>query len=132
MCAVTTFLFNVFFAAAVHAVLVRFSEDSDIMRDLVPGGIYITVFEAAGLTVSKKKTGAMLLRAPNQELRTSTLVIEAAGLRYGQLTQFMCLGGLVDASADISPEIKRRIRLATACYNRFKRDLCDRGLPRLL
>ena len=28
-------LFNVFFAAAMHAVLVRFSEDPDILRDLV-------------------------------------------------------------------------------------------------
>ena len=26
---------NVFFAAAIHAVLVRFSEDPDILRDLV-------------------------------------------------------------------------------------------------
>ena len=28
-------LFNIFFAAAIHDVLVRFSEDPDILRDLV-------------------------------------------------------------------------------------------------
>ena len=39
--------------------------------------------------------------------------------------QFLYMGGLVDASADITPEVKRRIRLAWACYNRFKRELYD-------
>ena len=34
LCAVAV-QFNVFFAAAIHAVLVRFSEDADIVRDLV-------------------------------------------------------------------------------------------------
>ena len=97
-CVLSPLLFNVFFAAAIHAVLVRFSEDSDILRDLVhleedlgEGGVkveplacvrrsvggmlyaddagiasksveglakmmtvIVTVFEAAGLTVSKK------------------------------------------------------------------------------
>ena len=42
-----------------------------------------------------------------------------------QTMQFLYLGGLVDASADIMPEIKRRIRLAWACYNPFKRALYD-------
>ena len=36
-----------------------------------------------------------------------------------QTMQFLYLGGLV------IPEIKRRIRLAWACYNRFKRELYD-------
>ena len=35
------------------------------------------------------------------------------------------MGGLVGASADIMPEIKRRVRLAWACYGRFKRELYD-------
>ena len=35
------------------------------------------------------------------------------------------LGGLVDASDDNMPEMKRRIRLAWACCNRFKRELYD-------
>ena len=38
-------------------------------------------------------------------------------------TQCLYVGGLVDASADIIPEIKRRVRLAWACYSRFKRKL---------
>ena len=37
----------------------------------------------------------------------------------------MYLGGLIDASADIMPEIKRRVRLAWVCYSRFKRELYD-------
>ena len=48
-----------------------------------------------------------------------------------QTTQFLYMGGLVDASADIMPEIKRRIRLAWACYNRFKRELYDMKDARL-
>ena len=35
------------------------------------------------------------------------------------------LGGHVDANADIMLEIKRRIRLAWACYDSFKRELYD-------
>ena len=39
--------------------------------------------------------------------------------------QFLYLGGLTDASADIMPESKRRVQLAWACYSRFKRELHD-------
>ena len=63
----------------------------------------------------------MLLRTPNKAIRTSPLVVEPAGQKHMQTMQFLHLGGLVDASADIMPTIKRRIRLAWACYNRFKR-----------
>ena len=34
-CVLSPLLFNVFFAAAIHAVLVRFSDDPDILWDLV-------------------------------------------------------------------------------------------------
>ena len=37
----------------------------------------------------------------------------------------MYLGGLIDASADIMLMIKRRVRLAWACYSRFKWELYD-------
>ena len=87
--------------------------------------VIVTVFEAAGLTVSEKKTETMLLRTPDQAPCTSPLAIEAAGQRYRQTTQFLYLGGLIDTSADIMPEIKRRVRLAWACYSRFKRELHD-------
>ena len=76
--------------------------------------VIVAVFEAAGLTVSEKKTETMLLRTPKRAIRTSPLVVEAAGQRYMQTMQFVYLGGLVDASADITPEIKRRTRLAWA------------------
>ena len=69
----------------------------------------------------------MLLPTPDQVPCTSPLVIEAAGRRYRQTTQFLYLGGLIDASADIMPEIERRVRLAWACYSRFKRELYDMG-----
>ena len=87
--------------------------------------VIVTVFEAAGLTVSEKKTENMLLRIPDQSPCTSPLVIETAGQKYGQPTPCLYLSGLVDASADIKQEIKRRIRLAWACYSRFKRELYD-------
>ena len=63
----------------------------------------------------------MLLPTPNQVIQTSPLVVEAAGQGYTQMMQFLYLGGLVDVSTDIMPEIERQIRLALACYNRFKR-----------
>ena len=62
---------------------------------------------------------------PDQAPCTSPLVIEAAGQRYRQTTQFLYMGGLIDAIADIMPEIKRRVQLACACYSRFKRKLYD-------
>ena len=64
----------------------------------------------------------MLPRTPNQAPQTSPLVIEAAGQRCRQTIHFLYLGGVVVASADIMPEITRRIRLAWACDNRFKRE----------
>ena len=71
--------------------------------------VIATVFEAASLTVSEKKTETMLLPTPDHAPCTSPLVIEAAGERYRQTTQFLYLGGLIDASADIMPETKRRV-----------------------
>ena len=34
-CVLSPLLFNIFFAAVIHAVLVRFREDPEILRDLV-------------------------------------------------------------------------------------------------
>ena len=65
--------------------------------------VIVTVFEAAGPAVSEKKTEALLLRTPNQAIRSSPLVVEAAGQTYMQMMWFLNLGGLVDASADIMP-----------------------------
>ena len=120
-CVLSPLLFNIFFAAVTHAVVARFSEDPDIVRDLVHlekdleenasgvssdplacvrravwGMLYaddsgivstksaeglakmmtviVTVFEAAGLTVSETKTETMLLRTPDQAPCTSCLL----------------------------------------------------------
>ena len=67
--------------------------------------VVVTVFEAADLTVSENKTETMLLRKPDHAPRTSPLVIEVAGQRYRQATQFLYLGGRINASADMMPEI---------------------------
>ena len=53
--------------------------------------VIVTVSEAAGLTVSEKME-TMLLRTQDQAPRTSPLVIEAAGRRYRQTTQFFASG----------------------------------------
>ena len=86
--------------------------------------VIVTVFEAAGLTASEK-TETMLPRTPDQAPCTSPLDIEAAGQRYRETTQVLHLGGLIDASANSKPEIKRRVRVAWACYSPFKRELYD-------
>ena len=49
--------------------------------------VIVTVFEAAGRTVSEKKTETMLLRAPDQATLAPPLVIEAAGQRCKQTAQ---------------------------------------------
>ena len=63
-----------------------YADDAGIMSKSVDGlakmmTVIVTVFEAAGLTVSEKKTETMLLRTPNQAIRTSPLVVEVAGQR---------------------------------------------------
>ena len=84
----------------------------------------MTVFAAAGLVVSEKKTKTMLLRTPNQALRTPPLVIEAAGQRYRRATQFLYLGCRVNARPTLCQISKRRVQLAWACFKRFKREIC--------
>ena len=74
--------------------------------------VIVTVFEAADFTESEKKTETMLLQRTHEAPRTSTLVIEAAGQRYRQTAQVLYMGGLIYESANIMPEIKRRVRLA--------------------
>ena len=76
-----------------HAV----ADDAGIVSNSVEGlakmmAVIVIVFEAAGLTVSEKKTETMLLRTPDQTRCTSPLVMEAAGQRYRQTTQFFVSG----------------------------------------
>ena len=60
--------------------------------------VIVTVCEATGLTVSEKKTEAMLLRTRDQLFPESPLVIEAAG----QTTRFLYLGGNIHKDAHLS------------------------------
>ena len=53
--------------------------------------VIVTVFEAAGLTASEKNTETMLLRTPDKTPCTSPLVIEAAGQRCRQTTQYLVM-----------------------------------------
>ena len=85
--------------------------------------IIVTVFRTARLTVSEKKTKTLLLQTPDQASLTPPLVIEAAGQRYRQKTQFLYLGGIIHESTDLSLEIERRIRLIRACLKRFGPEL---------
>ena len=85
----------------------------------------VTVFEAAGLTVSKRKTGTILLRAPGQTSLAPPLVIEAAIQRYRQTNQFLYLGGVINERAPRSCEIERRIRLMWTCFKHFEPESND-------
>ena len=53
-------------------------------------------------------------------------MIEAAGQRYRQTTQFLYLGGILHENADLSLEIERRTRLMWAGFKRFGPRLYDR------
>ena len=93
--------------------------------------VIVTVFEAAGLTVSEKKIlvkkmETMLFRTPHQESHQEPYVVEAADQSYKQTNQFTYLGGVVDENANITPEIERRIRFSWACFKRYSRQLYDR------
>ena len=83
-----------------------FADDAGIVSRLAEGlaklmTVIVTVFEAAGLTVSERKTENMLLRTPGQTSLAPPLVIEAAGQRYRQTNQFYYLGGVTHESAHL-------------------------------
>lgn len=67
----------------------------------------------------------MLLRTPHQVPQSLPLVIEPTGQRCRRAGQCLWLGGVVNESTELTPEIKRRTRLARACFNRFKQNMYD-------
>ena len=74
-------------------------------------GVIVVACHKFGLTVSEKKTEAMHLWS-HPHTASSALLIEAAGQRYKQTTEFMYLGGAISESTDLDIEIKRRIGVA--------------------
>ena len=76
-------------------------------------------------TPCSKRNGDNASAHTQPGLPTASLVVEAAGQRYMETIQSLYLSGLIATNADIVPEIKRRIRLAWACYDRFKREVYD-------
>ena len=75
-----------------------YAEDAGIVSKSAEGLAKMTViangFEAAGHTVSEKKTEKMLLRTPNQTPLTSPLVIKAAGQMTNRLRSFFTSAAL--------------------------------------
>ena len=109
----------------------KYADDAGIVSKSAEGlakimTVIVTVFEAAGITVSDKKTQTMLPQTPHETTLAPPLVIDAAGQRYEQTTQFLYLGGITHGNADLSLEIDRRIRLMRACLKRFGPELYDR------
>ena len=91
----------------------------------------VEVFGEFGLAVSEKKTETLLMRAPEKQPKKGgspapPLVVEAAGQRYAQTTQFQYLGGLVNEDGELTQEINHRSRAAWACIRTFSRELFDR------
>ena len=87
--------------------------------------VVVTVFEAAGLTVSGKRTKT-LLRTPYQTTLAPPLVFEVPGQRYKQTARFFYLGGIIHDTTALLLGIDRQICLMRACLNRFGPKLCDR------
>ena len=65
----------------------------------------VDVFREFGLTVSEKKTETLLMRVKDDQSPPRPLpplVIQAAGQRYAQTTEFRHLGGLVNEHGDLT------------------------------
>ena len=96
--------------------------------------VIVEVFGAFGLAVSEKKTEILLMRAPKKAQQPGgtptpplpALEIAAAGQKYHQVHQFVCLGGLITEDADITRGINRRTKIAWGRFSKFSTELFDR------
>ena len=69
-------------------------------------------------------------KQPPPLLPPPPLIIEAAGQRYAQTTEFRYLIGLVNEQGDLTRKINHRSKAAWACFKRHKTELFDRpGAP---
>eukprot|EP00752_Nemacystus_decipiens_P013012 g11511.t2 len=98
------------------------SKSAEGLGSMMP--IIVEVFREFGLTVSERKT--LTLVTPVKEKKPPPLIIEAAGQRYAQTTEFRYLGGLVNEHGDLTRENNHRSKAAWACFKRYKTELFDR------
>jgi len=112
---------------AVWAVL--YADDARVVsRKLWPLSWRCSGF---GLTVSEKKTETLVMCVKEEKQSqppppAPPLVIEAAGQRCAQTTEFPNLGGLANEHGDLTREINYRIKAVWACFRRHVRELFDR------
>ena len=66
--------------------------------------IIVEVFREFGLTVSERKTEALLMRVKEKQPAPPPppLTIETARQSYAQTAEFRCLGGLVNEQGNLS------------------------------
>ena len=92
--------------------------------------VFVEVFGAFGLTISKSKTETMCMPIP---LAPATkIVFNATGQQYRQTTSFTYLGGTVTEMPNLSDEIDRLIRAGWMGFKRYMRELYDRPKASLL
>ena len=88
--------------------------------------VIVEVFGAFGLTVSEKKTEALLMRAPEKAQQPGetpplpALEIAAAGQKYHPVHQFVYLGGPITEDADITRDINRRTKIAWVLHRALR------------
>ena len=87
--------------------------------------VVVNVFEAAGLTVSEKKTETMLLRKSKQ----TPLPCHSSSKQQARDINRECScctwAALSTGPPTLCQENKRRVRRAWACFDRFKLELYD-------
>eukprot|EP00903_Cladosiphon_okamuranus_P019178 g17640.t1 len=95
--------------------------------------IIVEVLREFGLTVLERKTETLVMRVKEKQpplMPPPPLIIEVAGQRHGQTTEFRYLGGLVNDQGDLTREIHHRSKAARACFKRYKTELFERpGAP---
>ena len=122
---------------AVWAML--YADDAGVVSKSADGlatmmTIIVEVFRGFGLTASEKKTETLLMQVkdnqPPPRPSPPPLVIQAAGQRYAQTTEFRYLGGLVNEHGDLTRDIDYRSEIAWVCFKIYARELFDRpGAP---
>ena len=96
--------------------------------------VIVEVFDAFGLSMSKKKKETIMTRAPekaHQPGKTPTsslpaLEIAEADQKYNQVHEFVYLGSPITEDADLTRDINRRTKMAWGCSRTFSTELFHR------